>query len=147
LLEWAQQAIAFLRTALDRLKVPPTTIDLNLFHPLAHASWARSLLLCPREVSERLDPTRQAYSTFRAGEILQNLRALAAWCQEQQGAGATPKARGRGQLAPQQLARYRTIKASWDRARGTGVRKEQFCADEGIDRSDLETILRHFRGK
>jgi hypothetical protein len=64
------------------------------------------------------------------------------------GSRATPgraRSRGRRQRTPEQLARYRDLKARWERAKNTGVQKGQFCQDNNISLETLETALRTCR--
>jgi hypothetical protein len=55
--------------------------------------------------------------------------------------------RGRKRLTPAEIAERRGIQGRWLRAKECGVSKAQFCEDERIDRSDLDTILRRFRAQ
>jgi hypothetical protein len=53
--------------------------------------------------------------------------------------------RGHPPLTPERLAYYHDIKERWERAKGAGVRKIQFCQDNHITRETLETALRTCR--
>jgi hypothetical protein len=55
--------------------------------------------------------------------------------------------RGPKKLTTEKIHEYRQIKERWDRAREAGVSKDEFCRDEPIEKTRLESILRILRSR
>jgi hypothetical protein len=91
---------------------------------------------------------RPIYSSMTAATGLTKLQTLVEWCMNRRGAQRnTPGRRGHPPLSPDRLVQYREIKGRWEKAKGAGVRKDQFCRDNRITREALETALRTCRNK